>query len=346
MSATGCRSGSGGYGASVRRGLAFLVLAVSLSGCGLHARGPAAYIPATPVAVTAVPGRVPEVRCAGAPAAGPRRGFRRWRDRVIGALAHPDHHGDDLIAAAGEDQVIEGKLAYGFADKAVENEDVDLFACTAAGWQRIGDTRSDGEGRFRLELHGAARLPVGLRDLYASVAGDRSGVAFLAYVAPAGSPIVVTDVDGTLTAGENAFPHAVILGGGVSAQPGAAAALAAAPAQVVYVTARGERFTEATRRWLGAHGFPRGPLVLGRGLFVKPGAATVAYKTRVLRALARDFTIVAGVGNRASDVAAYSAAGVPASRIFIKLPEFVGEVARALHEHRAVGFAAYGSLVF
>ena len=321
--------------------LRLAVLAL-VAACGLRgaAAAPAVDLGPKPEAR----GPTPDFRCPGVPAAGPARGFHRLRDRLVAALGRPDHHGIDLIAVAGEDQVIAGRLAYGLIDKAAEHEDVELFACGAHGWRAIGGARSDGDGWFALALRGAARLPVGLRDLYASVDGDRSGVRFLAYVAPRGTPIVVSDVDGTLTASEKAFPHALFLGGAVAAQPGAAAALARAPAQVVYVTARGGRFAEATRRWLAANGFPRGPLVLARGLLVRPGRDTVAFKTRALHALERAFTIEAGLGNRASDVTAYTAAGLPAAHIFIKLPEFTSELARALAAHLAVGFTSYAKL--
>jgi phosphatidate phosphatase PAH1 len=185
-----------------------------------------------------------------------------------------------------------------------------------------------------------------LRDLYMSVRADRSGARFLAYVAPAGTRLVVSDIDGTLTGSEAAFIKAVFYGAKVSAQAGAAEALRAANAsgaQVVYVTARGDRFTDETRHWLGTHGFPRGPIRLAPSLIVKPGAATVAYKRSVLAGLA-GFSIAAGVGNRASDVSAYTDAGVPASKIFVKTSEYRGELSKALRSGAAVGFGAYSRI--
>lgn len=291
-------------------------------------------------------GTVPDVRCAGGPATGPARGFRTLRHRLVASLAHPDHRGFDLIATTHDRQVLSGKLAYGVTDKALDREPVELFACIAGSWQAVGSTTTDADGRFALALDGAARLPVGLRDIYASVIADRSGVRFLAYVAPADTPLVVSDVDGTLTASESSFVKAVLVGSAVAPQPGAAASLRVAQAdgfQVIYVTARSDRFTDATRLWLGANGFPRGPLRLAPSLIVRPGAATVAYKARVLRSLT-GFTIAAGVGNRRSDVTAYAAAGVPADRIFVKLPEYSSELAAPLRAGAAVGFTRYQPL--
>ena len=201
----------------------------------------------------------------------------------------------------------------------------------------LGTARTDEDGRFALRLRGVARLPVGMRDIFAA-APDGDDFRFLAYVAPRGTPLVVSDVDGTLTHAEGAFPKSVLLGSAVHAQPNAAATLREASEggyQVVYITARGERFTDATRRWLMEQGFPRGPLRLGRPMFVMPGADTVEYKWGVIVALRRAFGVAAGIGNRASDVEAYRMAGLPARRTFIKLPEFSRELEHALGEHRA-----------
>ena len=40
---------------------------------------------------------------------------------------------------------------------------------------------------------------MGLRDLYLSVVGDRTGARFVGLVAPSGTALAVSDVDGTLT---------------------------------------------------------------------------------------------------------------------------------------------------
>jgi phosphatidate phosphatase PAH1 len=299
------------------------------------------YAPAES-AIAAGPSGVPDVRCAGSPATGPSRGFRSFRHSIVTRFSHARHRGVDLIATSTDDQTLRGKLAYGVVDKSLEHEDIELFACIAGNWQTLGTTRTNDDGRFALQLQGANRLPVGLRNIYGSVVADRSSVRFLAYIAPPGSPIMVSDVDGTLTSSESSFVKAVFLGRGVRAQPGAAEALRLAAAsgyQIVYLTARSERFTDATRAWLAQQGFPRGPLRLAPTLVTKPGSATVAYKERALRDLA-PFEVRA-LGNRNSDVSAYTGAGIPASHIFIKLPEYSGELTKALSSGAAVGFGHY-----
>ena len=283
---------------------------------------------------------VPSVQCAGSPKTGPARGFRTPRHSIVTRFASPHHRGYDLIASNTEPQVLRGKLAYGVIDKTLDREDVELYACLAGDWQLIGTTRTDARGRFELAL--ASPLPAGLRDLYASVVADRSGTHFLAFIAPAGSRVVVSDVDGTLTASESSFVKAVLLGKSVRAHPDAAAALRLAVAsgyQVVYITARGDRFTDATRAWLAANGFPRGPVRLAPSFIVKPGAPTVAYKHRALQDLA-SFDVRA-LGNRRTDVAAYGESGIRPEHIFIKLPEYTAELSTSLRAGAAIGFGRY-----
>jgi phosphatidate phosphatase PAH1 len=155
----------------------------------------------------------------------------------------------------------------------------------------------------------------------------------------------VSDVDGTLTSSENAFLETIVLGIEPGARARAAHAFASAKAagkQLVYVTARGSQYTTATRDWLAHQGFPRGPVRLSPSFVTLPGGDTVDYKTRTISALAASGLVLsAGVGNRASDVTAYAASGLPAERIFIELPEFADEVQPLLDAHKALGFTGY-----
>lgn len=275
---------------------------------------------------------------------GARQPFRHARSRVLANLGAPNHRGVDLIATEGdENQTVGGKLAYTSIDKDLEDEDVEVFACAAGGWRPIATARTDGDGRFTATLRGAARLAPGLTDLYLRVPGDGTGVRFLGYVARADERVIVSDIDGTITAAESAIYKTVMLGRDIGHQPGAPQAYAASGRTVVYVTARGDQLTEVTRRWLRAHGFPPGPVRLAKAVAVLPGKRTVAFKTATLRDLR--VPIAAGVGNRASDVIAYRNAGLAASQIFINLPEFTGELAAELAAGNATGFDHYHELL-
>lgn len=327
------------------RGLGLLSLS-TLFACAVQHESPGrdpAQLPDVGVGTPAVP----DIRCAGTPATGAATDWRHTASHLVAALGDAHHRGIDLIAAESDaTQRITGKLAYGSTDKDLEDEDVDLFACIDARWQPLGTARSDDDGRFSLALAGDERLPTGMRDLYLSVRGDRTGAAFVAFVAPRGTRIVVTDVDGTLTASENAYPLALAIGGDVAAQPDAPAALMSLAARgytIVYVTARGDRFTQDTRDWFAVKGFPRGPMRLPAPIITLPGADTVAFKSEAIASLAA-FELAAGFGNRASDVTAYTEAGLPADRIFIKLPEFTEELAGALSAGAVTGFEHYEQL--
>jgi phosphatidate phosphatase PAH1 len=294
--------------------------------------------------------QVPDIRCQDRPDAGLAAvDFDHAESNLATAAGEPTHRGFDLVTtASAATQELSGWISYGAIDKALERELVEVYACRAGAWQLAGTARTDGEGHFALPLTGDARLPIGMRDVFVSVVGDRTGVGFLAYVAPEGSPLVVSDVDGTLTTSENAFIETVALGVEPDANPGAAPAFAAATAkgdQVVYVTARGNQYTETTRRWLAAHGFPRGPVRLAPSFVTLPGGDTVAFKTSAIAALASaGLALHAGIGNRETDIEAYAASGLASDRIYIELPEFRSEVQASIDAGRAVGFETYDAL--
>lgn len=323
-----------------------LVALSILAGCAVQPETPVTN-PVLPPDVDVGTKMVQDIRCAGVPDAGPAVEWRHMSSRLIEDYGESHHRGVDLIATSADAaQAITGRITYGATDKDLEDENVSLFACEDATWRSIGTARTDGEGRFALTLSGRARLPVGMRDLYVSVDGDRTGAEFLAYVAPVGTPVVASDMDGTLTASENEYPKSLALGTDVAVQAGAPAALMSAAVRgvaVVYITARGDRFTQDTRDWLVAKGFPRGPLVMPSSIITLPGDDTIEFKTSALARLA-NFSLLAGIGNRATDVAAYTDAGLSADRVFIKLPEFEGELSADLTAGRATSFLDYEAL--
>ncbi|MBA3395516.1 MAG: hypothetical protein H0T89_22905 [Deltaproteobacteria bacterium] len=307
------------------------VIAVIAAGCALHVG-----TPGTPIASANYP------NCKAAPDGVPAT-FRHDRNRVLSRLGTPKHRGVDLIAVEGdENQTLGGKLAYTAVDKDLEDEIVEVFACSGSGWRSLGTTRTNDDGRFALTLHGDSRLAVGMTDLYARVPGDGSGVRFLGYVATKDAAVIVTDVDGTITTSEQAIYKTVVLGRDIGHQRHAPQALAASGKTVVYITARGDQYTEVTRDWLRVHGFPPGPLRLASSAVTMPGASTVAFKTTTLRQL--PVRIAAGVGNRASDIKAYRNAGLTPDRIFINLPEFTDELRTELAAGKATAFDDYRDL--
>jgi phosphatidate phosphatase PAH1 len=324
--------------------LASLYIAVTLAACTTTPSEPVGIDPGETAdgkadgSIT----KLPDVTCAGAPDAGPTKPLRHSHHELVIDLGGAHHRGIDLVAnAESDEQTIAGEISYnGLFDKALEDENVDVFACRAGAWKMIGSARTDDEGRFALRLTGGKRLPIGFRDMAVSVQADRTSARFVALVATADTSLAVSDVDGTLTTSEAAFA-ANVFGIDADIHDGAAEgwqAIARRGTVPVYLTARARKFTEDTREWLAKKGMPRGVLRLADHVLL-PGGSTVEFKTAALQAL--ELPIDRGVGNRASDIEAYTAAGIAPDHIFIKLPEYELEVADAIAEHRAIGFASY-----
>jgi hypothetical protein len=258
-------------------------------------------------------------------------------------IGSPRFRGYDLIARADDaTQTLAGKLAYTSLDFNLGDEAVDLFVCDGGDWRNLGVTRTDRHGRFSRELTGDDRLVAGLHDIYVMPPAGRDGVHMLAYIAAPGESVVVVDIDGTLSESENAIVNSVLFGDDIAHRANAPEALRATRHVVVYLSARGDQFTELTRHWLHAHGFPDGPIVLAHESFVRPGREQQAFKIRALRELR--VPIAAGVGNRITDIIAYRSAGLAPHQILVFLPEYQEEVRDQLVARRAVGFRDYRSL--
>ena len=266
---------------------------------------------------------------------------------MLASLGTPHHRGIDLITSAtATQQMLEGELGYG-ADKAIEDEDVEVFACDANAWQLLGTARTDGDGHFALALADARLLRPGLHALFASSVGDRSGVGFLGYVASADAKVAIADVDGTLTTTENGIVRSIVFGSNLTPQPDAPDAfrhLATSGFQLVYLTARPRGTTELTRAWLADRGFPPGPLITASHLTL-PGGAALAHKVRALDHLrSGGVPLTIGIGNRATDVIAYTRAGLSGDRIFVKEPAYAPELRPYVETGRATSFERYADL--
>jgi len=310
------------------------ILVLASAGCALHAE-----------TIAGIPTKRPAStgdHCGSVPTTG-RGTFQHTSTSIAAKLGSPRHRGIDLIAAESDQtQTIAGKLAYTAADKDAKHERVALFACLGHTWHSLGETRTDRGGRFTVTLSGDQRLPAGVRDLYGIVPADGSGFAFLAYVAKPSESVLVTDIDGTITASEKAVFNTVLFGDDIGHRIGAPQAFAHSGRVVVYLSSRGDQLTGMTRAWLHAHGFPPGPIRHARAAAVAPGPKTVRFKADVLRGLG--VPIHAAIGNRSTDVDAYREAGIAADRIFVKLPDFEVELAEDVAAKRAIPFVDYASL--
>lgn len=269
--------------------------------------------------------------------------FRHTTSRAIAKVGDPKHRGVDLVARTTDaTQRLGGKLAYGSTDKDLQDEDVDIFACSPAGWTLVASATTDDEGRFEAALEGRSRLDAGTHALYARVNGDGTGAFFYGFVLTPGQRVIISDVDGTLTSSENAIVEQIALGTNIGFQDGSPEALHESGALVVYLTARGDQYTELTRQWLDDQGYPRGALRLAPSLLTLPGDAQLEAKKSLLKGL--QVPITAGIGNRSTDIHAYTHAGLAPGQIFIKLPEFTDELQAQLAAGHATSFDDYSLL--
>ncbi len=279
---------------------------------------------------------------AGAPAVGtPVPAFRRcvgtpfvpapeepWahpdRAALRAALGPANHVVQDVVATPGAPATIRAKLAYGSISKDLEHEKVRVFLDACSGWTRLAEVRTDDEGRIAAPLR--VKLAPGVYEVRVEVMGDASIGSGRIWILPRGTRLAVTDIDGTLTTGDDEMVKDVTsdlfqpLGSGkraAAAYPGAVAltnALAARGYVVVFLTGRPYWLAGKTRDWLAAGGFAPGPLhVADSNAEAVPSADGVgAFKLAYLRSLAAaGFVLEEAYGNATTDVSAYAGAGIP-----------------------------------
>jgi LNS2-like protein (lipin/Ned1/Smp2) len=184
-------------------------------------------------------------------------------------------------------------------------------------WQSVGRTTTDSNGVYDLPSTGFVapnREPV-----YAMLEADGSCAEHFDLLLASGAKVVVTDIDGTLTASDNELLLQIADDTHVPQMMGAADKLLVAWAMkgypVVYLTARPHLLRPETRGWLEQLGFPVGPLITENG----GESGDDVYKTLWLDRLVHDFgwTVVAAYGNAPTDITAYENAGIAKDRTFI-----------------------------
>jgi hypothetical protein len=260
------------------------------------------------------------------PAPAPAAGFRNVASRLAAAAGPANHRGRDLFLNPDDPQWVIGKLAYGAIDKDLEGEDVDVYLLRLCegDWEKLNDapvrTTADGEhatvegvedsgGRIYFSIPAAKKLAPGRHRLHLRVRGDNSGTDAFVEVVPAGAPIFISDVDGTLTISENEEFSALLAGDLPPANDHAAAMfriLVKKGFRPIYVTARPEFLVQRTRDFLRSNDFPPGVVHTTLGLTGALGDAASNYKTGELQGLAGKGLVPSyGFGNTATDAVAY-----------------------------------------
>jgi hypothetical protein len=132
-------------------------------------------------------------------------------------------------------------------------------------------------------------------------------------VAARETPILITDLDGTVVDG-GALDPAIRPNPKIIPIPGAPEAVTelAGSYQVLYLTARDDFLMNRTKNWLDQWNFPLAPAYFWDFKGAYPTSRVQErYKTEAIAALKREFpNVVAGVGDRLHDVRAYAANGI------------------------------------
>ncbi|MBK6846783.1 MAG: hypothetical protein IPG96_04270 [Proteobacteria bacterium] len=287
---------------------------------------------ATADAMDAASGARPTLQsCVGASfAAVPERGWDQLSSRLVAALGAAQHSMQDVLVTPSSPIALVGKFAYGAVSKDMEHETVRGFLHDCSGWRSLGDRRTNDDGRVTFAPDFA--LPVGVYDVVLELLGDASLARGRVWVLPVGTRLVVSDIDGTLTTGDEevfrdvfvelfsplfagsyvprAYPSAVEL----------TQALVARKYLLVYLTGRPYWLTGTTRDWLSELGFALGALhTCDSNAEALPTEGGVqAFKLAYLRSLERaGFVVDEAYGNAPTDVGAYLGAGLAAERIWI-----------------------------
>ncbi|MCB9526239.1 MAG: phosphatidylinositol transfer protein [Myxococcales bacterium] len=285
------------------------------------------------VLVGAGPACPPVPDCRGVlPPAGQRLGWRHWRSKLVARLGDANHRGRDLLLVEGEPQWAVGKFAYGLVDKDLKDETVDVYALQGCQgrWRHLGEgitTKSGGKhaavdgypdtgGVLYFEIPEAQRLPLGLHRLRLVVRGDGTGADAWIRVLPKGTPVVVSDIDGTLTTSPHAETKALLRGRWPGARPGANTALQAIAAKgypLYYLSSRPDWLAPRSHGWLRANRFPAGIIHTSLDAAGELKAEPATLKIAALERLkARGLVPVLAFGDQPTDAQAFAQAGVPA----------------------------------
>jgi len=202
-----------------------------------------------------------------------------------------------------------------FADP-LPGENVALWSYDGSVWTSIASTTTDADGAY--DLPATSFVAANKQPLYSMLEADGSCAEHYSTLLPAGSKVVVTDIDGTLTTDDQQVIDQIPDATYVPVAMGSAVALMTAwdakNYPIIYLTARPHVLRVESRGWLRDEGFPNGALLTA----VQTEEAS-AYKTAWLERMVNQFgwEVVAAYGNADTDITAYNNVGIPKDKTFI-----------------------------
>jgi hypothetical protein len=227
------------------------------------------------------------------------------------------------VAAPVGYQGIKARTAHdnGLVGKPLVGENVSLWFYDAGktAWQSLGSSKTDSNGQYDLPSTGFV-APNG-QPVYAVLEANGSCAEHFDYLLAPGAKVVVTDIDGTLTAEDPELTKQLSDDSYVPRIMGAADKMVQAWTMkgypVIYLTARPHLLRAETRTWLEQIGFPTGPLITKNG-----GKPDDVFKTLWMNRMLHAFgwNVVAVYGNADTDITAYENAGIPKDHTFIVGP--------------------------
>jgi hypothetical protein len=269
------------------------------------------------------PAREKFQRCTGRPyTLAPDEGWRHSvASPIVTAAGAANHSGKDTIAAPGIASKLPGKFTYGSVSKDLEDEDVMVFLDDCQDWTSLGRFATDSDGRISAP---APALPIGVYEVRFQVAGDRSTTTSFLWVLPAGTRVIVSDIDATLTTSDSEVFQQIFDGSYIPDTYPSAVPMTKVHEErgylVFYMTGRPYWLSNQTRGYLATRGFSAGPLrVTDSNTDILPTEGSVGdYKLANLKALiASGLVIDFAYGNATTDIYAYLGAGIPADRVWI-----------------------------
>ncbi|HEY1817314.1 MAG TPA: HAD family acid phosphatase [Kofleriaceae bacterium] len=224
-----------------------------------------------------------------------------------------DYHG--IKAVTGSDQGIE--------QTPITGEWVSAWYYDTGGsdWVSLGRTMTGGDGSY--DLPDTSYTAPNGSPVYTMLEANGTCAASYDMLLPAGSKVVVADIDGTLTLSDQEFLTQLSDVTYVPMMMGAANTLMQTWSMkgypIVYLTARANEFRAETAEWLNQDSFPIGATITGAD---SNSSDAQAYKTVWMQRMVTDFgwNVVAAYGNMDSDIGAYQAVSIPNSQIFIVGP--------------------------
>ncbi|MCU0687971.1 MAG: phosphatidylinositol transfer protein [Polyangiaceae bacterium] len=277
------------------------------------------------------------------PLPGPERPWQHTSSSITATLGQR-HRGRDLFLNPGDPVWAMAKIAYGPNDKDLHDEDVDVYLARDCGatWQKLGTARTTDDGEHEtvegvVDTGGWVFFPVpaslglgeGRHRFHFVVGGDLSTTESFVEIVKPGTPVIISDVDGTLTTSEFEEFGDLLTGDLPDANEGGAALVstwAARGYRRFYLTARPEWLGARTREFLRRREFPEGIVHTTLSFTGALESAATAFKTGELAQLAsKGLVPTFALGNTKTDAEAYSNAGIaPLShRIFLQFTDSI-----------------------